>query len=328
MFSALGTNEYTVLLAPADFNFKNPPDHDAVFANCFEQNVAMNMSDFYSQDFDELDKQTCIDTYVVDFVADRGTLILITNDLTAHNESLRWVSTGNDRYDYTLRPFKWMCNYLEYTEPDRSNCLYRHPDDFSVFSISWSPPLINAITPSNITLNQDNLHTTSSTSHRSGDDYDDLRILGHFMNRYPQEKDVQRYLDDPSHWKNSSWEKNITMKTTGATCARNTNLGSRYTTPFLGDALPVDRCLSQKVDEKCQLLFSLPICLTVIFCNAIKVMCMFLTAYDDRREIILTVGDAISSFLSSPDASQKADSCGLMAFQQESLQFFRTRRDG
>lgn len=61
------------------------------------------------------------------------------------------------------------------------------------------------------------------------------------------------------------------------------------------DPQPVDRCLSQKVDEKCQFLFSLPICLAVILGNAIKVVCVFLTAYDNRKEIFLTTGDAISS---------------------------------
>lgn len=62
VFSALGTNEYNALLALADFDIKNPPDHDSAFASCFEKNVAMNMSDFYTQvaHFEELDKQKCI----------------------------------------------------------------------------------------------------------------------------------------------------------------------------------------------------------------------------------------------------------------------------
>ncbi|OJJ86721.1 uncharacterized protein ASPGLDRAFT_80648 [Aspergillus glaucus CBS 516.65] len=113
VFSALGTNEYNVLLELADFDIKNPPDHDSAFASCFEKNVAMNMSDFYTQvaHFEELDKQKCIDTYAVDFVAGRGTLILITNDLTADNESLRLVATGNSRESYTSVPFMWMCDH-------------------------------------------------------------------------------------------------------------------------------------------------------------------------------------------------------------------------
>ncbi|PKY07948.1 hypothetical protein P168DRAFT_331255 [Aspergillus campestris IBT 28561] len=63
----------------------------------------------------------------------------------------------------------------------------------------------------------------------------------------------------------------------------------------------VSHCLSEKVDEKCQFLFSLPLCLAVILCNSIKVLAMFLTAHGSRREVLLTIGDAMSSFLSNPD---------------------------
>lgn len=58
VFSALGVNQYEVLLAPGDFGFKNPPYHDPTFANCFEMNAAMNMSSFYIQvtNFDVLEK--------------------------------------------------------------------------------------------------------------------------------------------------------------------------------------------------------------------------------------------------------------------------------
>ena len=149
VFSALGTNEYNILLALADFDIKNPPDHDPAFASCFEKNVAMNMSNFYTQvaHFEELDKQKCIDTYAVDFVAGRGTLILITNDLTADNESLRLVATGNSRESYTSVPFMRMCDY------SNQHCLYENPDDLSVInSTPWSLPLFNVTTLSNITL--------------------------------------------------------------------------------------------------------------------------------------------------------------------------------
>ncbi|PLN76236.1 hypothetical protein BDW42DRAFT_188808 [Aspergillus taichungensis] len=58
-------------------------------------------------------------------------------------------------------------------------------------------------------------------------------------------------------------------------------------------------------DEKCQLYFSLPICLAVVICNIIKVICMYLTARTDRTGVLLTVGDALSSFLDKPDRMTK-----------------------
>lgn len=127
------------------------------------------------------------------------------------------------------------------------------------------------------------------------------------MITYPPEKVIHRYLDDASHWKNSSWPKNVKIQETGVKCVKDTegNTVDRHGLSSMEDVLPVDRCLSRKVDETCQLLFSLPICLIVVLCNAIKVVCMFLTAYDGRREILLTVGDAISSFLNNPDATSE-----------------------
>lgn len=74
---------------------------------------------------------------------------------------------------------------------------------------------------------------------------------------------------------------------------------------IISDPQPVDHCLSQKVDEKCQFLFSFPICLAVILCNTIKVICMLLTAYGKRKQVFLTTGDVISSFMGNPDVTTR-----------------------
>ncbi|EYE96977.1 uncharacterized protein EURHEDRAFT_475524, partial [Aspergillus ruber CBS 135680] len=204
VFSALGTREYGVLLASANFDFNNPPNHD--HAGCFEQNISMNMSTFYSEvpNFERLDTQKCIDTYASDYIVDRGTLILVTNDMTADNNSLRWVSMGNSPQRYSSYSFLWMC-------------------------------------------------------------------------------------------------QNAAIENTAATCALDSVRADSLS------ALSVDYCLSQKVEEECHLLFSLPICIVIILCNAIKIVCMFMTARDTRKEVFLTVGDAVSSFLSRPDTTTEGN---------------------
>lgn len=64
----------------------------------------------------------------------------------------------------------------------------------------------------------------------------------------------------------------------------------------------LDGCLSQKLEERCQLLYNPPICVTIIACAIVKVVCMFLAARLDREEPpLLTVGDAVASFLTRPD---------------------------
>lgn len=68
---------------------------------------------------------------------------------------------------------------------------------------------------------------------------------------------------------------------------------------------PIDYCLSQTTAEKCALQFSLPIMLIVIICNLIKITCMILIMLMKGPQPLVTVGDAIASFLVEPDPATK-----------------------
>lgn len=295
IFNALGTNEYSVLLAPEDFDFKNPPNYESVSESCVEDSAGKNIADFYSQasNFQRLNYTECIKHYAADFITDRGILILVTKDLTVSNESLRWIAMGNNRDSYMKDPFSWMCADLDATtsKPEYENCMQGHRNDLAVISMPWSYPLLNVTTPSRT------LSTTTAYYH-------DYTTLYDFLKTLPQEKELQQYLNDPSHWENSTWAKNVTVHPIGTNCAKKQASYSGRPSYSLGNPqpkMPVDHCWSEKIEEKCQLLFSLPICLAVIGCNTVKVICMFLAAFDSQREILLTVGDAISSFLSNPE---------------------------
>lgn len=71
---------------------------------------------------------------------------------------------------------------------------------------------------------------------------------------------------------------------------------------------PIDYCLVQEIDEECMLQFSLPIMLVVIICNLIKTACMIWVAFENGPRPLVTVGDAIASFLNEPDLTTK-DNC-------------------
>ncbi|OJJ03883.1 hypothetical protein ASPVEDRAFT_891047 [Aspergillus versicolor CBS 583.65] len=62
---------------------------------------------------------------------------------------------------------------------------------------------------------------------------------------------------------------------------------------------------TQHASQHCQFYFSPAICIAVIACNMVKVFCMYLAARTDHKEIFLTVGDALSSFLDRPDPNTK-----------------------
>lgn len=64
---------------------------------------------------------------------------------------------------------------------------------------------------------------------------------------------------------------------------------------------PIDYCLSHRTAETCQLQFSLLIMLIVMFCNLTKTICMLLIIHHRFTTPLLTVGDAVASFLKKPD---------------------------
>ena len=75
-----------------------------------------------------------------------------------------------------------------------------------------------------------------------------------------------------------------------------------------GEKFPIQYCLSQPVTERCKVQFGLPIMLAVIGCNLMKCLCMLLTLWWQRSPPLVTLGDAIESFLQNVDPSTK-DMC-------------------
>jgi hypothetical protein len=72
----------------------------------------------------------------------------------------------------------------------------------------------------------------------------------------------------------------------------------------------VDRCLADMEGEKCTLEFSLPLAIAVIGTNFVKAVLIVLAPVLLSGAPILTVGDAIASFLRSPDKMTE-DNCLL-----------------
>ena len=60
-------------------------------------------------------------------------------------------------------------------------------------------------------------------------------------------------------------------------------------------------CKSEVTDEKCKVQFSLDIMIVVICCNLIKACCMIMTVVRSREPTLVTLGDAVDSFLRAPD---------------------------
>ena len=70
-------------------------------------------------------------------------------------------------------------------------------------------------------------------------------------------------------------------------------------TPSL--TLPIQYCLSRPIKEDCRLQLSLIIMFVVVFCNFMKALCMCLVLRHQKASPLVTLGDAIESFLQDRD---------------------------
>ena len=67
----------------------------------------------------------------------------------------------------------------------------------------------------------------------------------------------------------------------------------------------IEYCLSKPMEEHCRLQFSLVMMLVVIVCNLTKMICMLLTLRYQNSQPLVTLGDAVTSFLDNPDPVTK-----------------------
>ena len=68
-----------------------------------------------------------------------------------------------------------------------------------------------------------------------------------------------------------------------------------------GDEVEISGCKSEKIAEMCKVQFSLKIMIVVICCNLVKACCMVITVVRSREPTLVTLGDAVDSFLRIPD---------------------------
>ena len=92
---------------------------------------------------------------------------------------------------------------------------------------------------------------------------------------------------------------------TGAIYYRNLSFGiselwHEFETP--GNS-SIEYCFSKRAKENCKLQFSLTIMIAVIICNMIKTVCMAIVSWKQDPEPLVTLGDAIASFLDRPDVT-------------------------
>ncbi|KAL0258882.1 hypothetical protein SLS55_006386 [Diplodia seriata] len=109
---------------------------------------------------------------------------------------------------------------------------------------------------------------------------------------------------EPYYWICSHWYGELDMG--GSPCSNMVGGLEADASDWTVYGYRIRYCRSEKVDPKCRLNFNLPVLCIVIAFNAVKLVCMAYAASRMHDKPLITLGDAISSFIRSPDATTRS----------------------
>ncbi|KAL4892330.1 hypothetical protein BDV59DRAFT_193836 [Aspergillus ambiguus] len=283
VFSSITTRDYSVIVIPDDLGENEPLTKTKYETDVFHKQVAIDPAevhaDYVHGKFKPHTLSECRKLYSTEYNTKRGTLLLVTGREYFNGSSSlgAWGTLAGDEY---LRD---SLGYI-LTEANMTYAGHWNYPDW-LFKIP-----INGTTDNSTWVNFGALY--SQNWERDDFPEDDIRHLYEYVFSYnPGESELRDYLSTGSNWKNGPLVKQIAFKINGPSGGNSLAhaMADDYIYPHW---TPVDGCLSQDAPEQCQFYFSLPICLAVLACNATKA-------------ILLTVGDALSSFLDRPDSTTK-----------------------
>ena len=268
---------------------------------CWEANVKQNYSSFWAHiqqgKFRNLTSQQCLDDFSNEYVPGRGTLVLLVDYNNTHPpNSIFWgdVNTpfihGNEG-----GPGQGKSMYPKFLASTNTSIRAHY---WTTPGWKLKVPILGNMTDINNFEEFSAAYNMLSTGHSQAAERGDLDNLFKITRYLPEKDTLHQILNNGSNWGNSSWAAQVSFDKGPPACA----LGMVQSYYGVAGVFPLEGCLA--IDdgiEHCQLLFSPPICIIVICCNAAKVFCMLLAMRDDRDEIFLTIGDAIASFVQSPD---------------------------
>ena len=278
--------------------------------------------------FEKLSKEECFDTYAVNYLSDRRTIVAVPSDPVPINSSLALAGYGfptrmtgaipdnpigtlqrNMIGDRDVSGFGWICaNQGDELGISCSKNEFQGSTPWDLFAVYYPK-----VTQVNVT-DGDFQVTAFSISNERGDLQSKANLTTKaivsfvdFLQDNPTVSQTESYLenvawsDSTSSWKVSSYCDGL--GDLAASYLQVVSIGGAGN--WYGISQDIDHCLSQKTDEECELLYHLPIAFAMLVCNIIKLACLWRLVYINRHDLILNVGDAISSFLQRPDPTTK-----------------------
>ncbi|KAJ5251753.1 hypothetical protein N7489_002163 [Penicillium chrysogenum] len=294
VYFSIGPTEYSIVAAQDKLIQEH--GNSTEFEQCFTENVGMDLPSFNAAirdgRFNTLSKQECIDIFAQDYASGYGTVVLVTKDPMPQNESVALVGTGNRHsFEGGFSQFSWLCDE-EY--PCTKSIAEEDTQDWSVDALTWSRPTIHLSVPIPGGIYESG--GWLDVGHYGVPDTEDYNHLDDILDKHHTLKELQAALGNSSGWVNNSFPGSVTVRNGEPDCTYPRDYGKRTARSY-----SIDHCMTLPVEETCQLFFSPLICLVVIGCNLVKLICALLAARENRKDIFLTTGDAIASFLAKPD---------------------------
>lgn len=296
------------MVGPSDYNSSKPLDVSDEVASCFPEKLGQSYSKFNDEfntgNYEVLNKQQCMDRLAVNFPSSQGTVMILSKNLTSGDEfPFASVGLGNSIQEISVDwpSYQWMCPLVTPNGCPIAD-MKDDIDHWSVSAVPWVAPEWRVTVPARngqmVTYQESNYTGCVDTmSVEYCIDFDSVGRLAWEYGGCSAHK-FNSTLHDTRSWQDPSWAAAVRFEQTNATCR---STGSSIATGQIGDSFTVDGCLTMSVDERCQLLFIPSFAIVVIACGVIKLVCICCIAYHAPSNKLLTVGDAIASFLTSPD---------------------------
>ena len=284
-------------------------------ANNLGYSVQELHAEIFNGTLQKLTPAECATRYAKDYNTEGSTVVVVTGDTRPFDP---WGRSFVPSYQYGVaQMYQWMYESHRLMDSRVTKVedviTFAQMNQWSVVGTWWSYPRWNFTAPTD----QGDLRQFDTGPSFSGfyvknnetDVLNDLTTLYWFIvEQNPTHNQMSQKLTTEANWNNSTWIQHLRFtdgNSTGREILSPLNRG-HMARPGPYRDYHVSHCLSKDATQRCQLLFSMPVALIVLACNCIKVVCMFLSAKSvHRRDVLLTVGDAVASFLTRPDPTTR-----------------------
>ncbi|CEL10186.1 hypothetical protein ASPCAL13310 [Aspergillus calidoustus] len=274
VFGAIGTNEYSVVLAPSDLGLADARNYTTPgLESCFNA-TGMSWGTFTEHlsngTYRRVDADECFDLTMATRSHGMRTVVGLSDELSVQNGGdfaflNGWTGTVVGRLPVQTRGAFFSNRTWAFTLPTMDGA---DSPVYSRFNFTLSDCLSANI-------------ISGETACADGD-----QLATWLARTYPQTLDnVTAYIGDELATPIAAQLDTLTCEYEG---------GEYYAT---------NGCLILETEDRCKLVYNLPLCIVVIAAAAVKIAAMFLAARlnQNRTPPLLTVGDAVASFMGEPD---------------------------